>query len=103
MTGEKLIIFIRKTYETMLTSKLIRKLCYDFVNDPDTTIAMECNWEDWLVRDISMEYSANEIMQAFNVTNNQYPVLVQVQHKKYGDTTVYVAIYDNLIRISTRL
>ena len=86
----------------MLCYDDVQKICTDFVNDPDITIAMECDWTDWLVQEVPLEYSAEQIMHALNVTTKDEIVTVPVIHQRYGNQVVYVVICDKCIIISTR-
>ena len=85
-----------------LTFDYIKQICTEFVNDSDTTIGMECNWEDYLVKEIPLKFNTIQIMEALGVRTIEYPVPVNVHHDKYGDMDVYIAIYNNHIVISTK-
>lgn len=87
---------------TALTLANIKKICTDFVNDPDTTIGMECGWEDYLMQEQALIFSKEQILKAFNVTNTENIVAMEVCHKQYGNMDVYIAIYDNVIVMSTK-
>lgn len=80
----------------------IKNICTEFVNDTDTTIGMECNWTEWLIKDITFENKKEEIMQALNVSTTDYIVPLNVCHYRYGEMPVYIAIYDDGIIISTK-
>jgi hypothetical protein len=87
----------------------IKKICTDFVNDPDTSIGMECDWRDYLEREVPLDFTTTEIMKAMNVSyndDNTYDNIIycymDVQHEKFGETIVCIGIQDNKIIISTR-
>jgi hypothetical protein len=86
----------------MLNYGEIARICTEFVNDRDTTCGMENNWHDFLVEFVPLEYSRGEIMEALNVQSTISPIPVTVEHEKYGETEVYIAIQDHNITISTK-
>jgi hypothetical protein len=86
-----------------LTIDQIKNICTDFVNDPDTTIGMECFWPDYLVKEVSLDFTPEQVIQTLNVTTTEYAIPVHVHHNRYGDMVVYVAISQNGgIKISTK-
>lgn len=87
---------------TALTLSNIKDICTDFVNDPDTTIGMECNWLDYLVKEVPHNFTSEQSMDALGLINTQNPLIITVNHEKYEETDVYVALYDKRIVISTK-
>lgn len=71
----------------------IQKLCTEFVNDPDTTVGMECNWHDYLIKEVTFadNFGQENTIQAVPVT-----------HEKYGDMDVYITFRDQNMIISTK-
>ncbi len=92
------------TEKARLSYADIQKMCTDFMNDPDTIIALENYWSDWMITTIDLDYSREEIMCALNVTTSDLPVevpVIWIHYEEYDDWTTYVAIYDRKIEIST--
>jgi hypothetical protein len=92
------------TDKAPLTYEDIEKMCTEFINDPDTIIALENYWSDWMITTINLDYSREEIMRALNVTTSEIPVEIPVKwtYRRVEDEwTMYVAIYDHKIDIST--
>lgn len=79
----------------------IAKICKDFVNDPDTTIGMECDWAEYLILQVRHDYTKEQIMAALNASVNDPAISIDVVHERYGDTTVYIEVYEDCIEIST--
>jgi hypothetical protein len=80
----------------------IQKICTDFANDSDTIIGMQCNWHDYLVSDVSLDFNHEQIMHALRVDTDKDVVCVPVEHEHYGEMDVYIRIYDKKIKISTK-
>ena len=92
------------TDKTPLTYEDIEKMCTEFINDTDTIIGQENYWTDLMITTIDLDYSKEEIMLALNVTTSEIPVEIPVKWTYRGeedDMTIYVAIYDHKIDIST--
>jgi hypothetical protein len=92
---------------TTISYNDIAKICKEFVNDPDTIIGMECNWTDYLIWRIKWQprsaYNKNSIMAALNVSSFEYAFPIHVHNEKYGgEITVYIAVYDDCMEISTK-
>lgn len=84
-----------------LSYDTIKTICTDFVNDSDTVIGMQCDWHDYLIKDVQMDYDKEQIMQALKVESTKCAVPVTVTQDQY-DMQVYVAINDRSITISTK-
>jgi hypothetical protein len=80
----------------------IQKICTDFVNDSDTTIGMECDWHDYLVQEVSLDFDNEQIMHALRVDTCKNVVCMPVEHEHYGEMDVYIRMYDKKIIISTK-
>ena len=80
----------------------IAKICKDFVNDPDTTIGMECDWMEYLILQVKHGYTKAQIMAALNASTADFAIPLDVRHERYGDMTVYIAVYEDCMEISTR-
>ena len=80
----------------------IAKICNDFVNDRDTTIGMECDWHDFLILQVRHGYTKGQIMSALNVSTTEFAIPLDVRHERYGDMTVYIAVYEDCMEISTK-
>ena len=94
----------RETMTKTLSRDDIHELCTEFVNDPDTTVGMECNWLDYLVQKIPLpDFSAEQIMQALDLSSDDTIVCKTVEHQNYGGTHVYLTIHDGYIMVSTKL
>lgn len=78
----------------------IKKICYEFVNDSDTVIGMQCDWHDYLVKEVPFDLDKEQIMQALQL--NTAELVVNVEQLQYGEMNVYVAIRDGCITISTK-
>jgi len=92
------IVKARLTYDD------IKNMCVEFINDGDIIIALENRWSDWMIKTIDLDYSKEEIMEALNVTTTKYAVRIPVKWTYGGvedDWTMYVAVYDHSIQIST--
>ena len=92
------------TDNSPLTYEYIKNICTEFINDSDTIIALENNWLDWMTQTIYVDGSKEEIMKALNVNTADKAVCIPVKFVYRGiedDSEMYVAIYDNKIRIST--
>jgi hypothetical protein len=76
----------------------LQKVGTEFVNDPDTTIGMENQWLDYLLKDLSLDYNPEELNQAFNTPIITIPVV----HEQYGEIDVYIGIRDDSITMSTK-
>jgi len=86
-----------------LVYDVIKKKCTEWVNDPDTTIGMECFWTEYLVEEIPLEFTKEQLANALLNTDIslEFPE-IYVEHDKYGEQDVYIAIFDKRIIISTR-
>jgi hypothetical protein len=84
-----------------LSYDTIKTICTDFVNDSDTVIGMQCDWHDYLIKDVQMDYGKEQLMQALKVESTKCAVPVTVTQDQY-DMQVYVAINDRSITISTK-
>ena len=100
--------------QTILTSDIIGEICkilaYDvifyicttWVNDINTTIGMECLWEEFLVNDIILNpLSKKYIIEALNITDTIDFTMIEVKHKKYCEQDIFITIEDNNLIIST--
>lgn len=85
-----------------LTYDTIKTICTDFVNDSDTVIGMQCDWHDYLVKEVQMDYEKDQMMKALKVESTRCAVPVTVTQDQYGDMDVYVAINDGGITVSTK-
>ena len=99
--------------KTILTSDVIQKICekitFDalievctaWVNDVDTTIGMECLWEDFLIKEIPLTSTSIKESLDIIIPIEEY-VKLEVEHEKYGKQDVYITVLDSNIIISTK-
>jgi hypothetical protein len=80
----------------------VQKICTDFVNDSDTIIGMQCDWHDYLVQEVLLDFNSEEFMHALRVDTDKNVVCMPVEHENYGEMNVYIRIYDKKIRMSTK-
>lgn len=85
---------------THLMLDSIKKICCEFVNDSDTVIGMECDWHDYLVKEVPIDLGKEQIMQALQLDTAE--LVVTVTQLQYGEIDVYIAIRDGCITISTK-
>lgn len=100
--------------KTILTSDVIQKICekitFDalievctaWVNDVDTTIGMECLWEDFLIKEIPLTSACIKEALSIMVPLEEEYVELEVEHEKYGKQDVYITVLDSNIIISTK-
>lgn len=86
----------------ILLYDIIKTKCTEWINDSDTTIAMECDWTDWLVENIPLPFTKEELLSALDGTQSDGIVKIDVKHKQYGNQSVYVSIFHKYILVSTR-
>ncbi len=86
-----------------LVYDVIKMKCTEWINDPDTTIGMECFWTDYLVEEIPLEFTKEQLANALVNTETSLGFSeIHVEHDRYGEHNVYIAIFDKRIIISTR-
>jgi hypothetical protein len=78
----------------------IKKICYEFVNDYDTVIGMQCDWHDYLVKEVHFDMDKEKIMQALQLDTAE--LVVTVEQLQYEEIDVYIAIRDRCVTISTK-
>jgi hypothetical protein len=85
-----------------LTIDKIKNICTKFINDPDTTIGIENQWFEYLVKEHVLNYKKEEIMRILNIDRNDIPTQITVNHSQYGNTNIYITVCENGIIISTK-
>lgn len=101
--------------QTILTSDIIAEICkvltydvmYDisttWINDTDTTIAMECDWTDWLVQEIPVNPSSSKyIEEALGITVENEFTKIHVKHEQYGKQNIFITVMNNCLIVSTK-
>ena len=88
----------------ILAYDIIKKKCIEWINDPDTTIGMECNWVEYLIEKISINdlgLCKEHIYNALNVSSNEIAKMY-INHEIHGIQIIYIIINDDDIIISTK-
>ena len=82
------------TSTNTVVSDQIQNICYEFINDPDTIIGIECNWPEYLIKKVSFEYNTDKenIVEKISVIN----------HKYANDNNVYITFRNKMLIISTK-
>ena len=87
----------------ILTYEVIDNICTTWINDTDTTIGMECLWEDFLVKEITLNPSSTKyIEEALNIIDTNDFTEIEVKHEQYGKQSIYITIIDDSLIISTK-
>lgn len=92
---------IQKICEKLIFDALI-EVCTEWVNDVDTTIGMECLWEDFLIKEIPLTSACIKEALSIMVPLEEEYVELEVEHEKYGKQDVYITVLDSNIIISTK-
>jgi len=89
-----------------LLYEIIKAKCSEWINDPDTTIGMECNWLDLLVAELPLDFTKEQIALALNAIQTEDDDIpcrnIKVKHEQYGLQDLSIAIFEKRIIISTK-
>ena len=87
----------------IITCDVMKEICTIWINDPDTTIGMECLWQDMLINRLNICSSLSEIEEALDITLDKDYKCIEVKHEKYGKQNVYITVLNDNIIMSTKL
>jgi hypothetical protein len=87
----------------ILVKNVITELCTEWINDSDTTIAMECGWYDCLVEDYPLSpFISKYFKEALDISDEKKYEELELQHKQYDSQYVRVTVIDDHLVISTK-